>query len=112
MIGPEYAHLRQPMDTAPRNGLTVIVGHDDCGQFAMHWDPGAQNGLFPDKRGFWVGLDRSFTWSEHDGAGPEYWFHLPAENDAEVAVAQQRAPAAPSTDAPKSPLPPSGGEPS
>lgn len=68
---------RQPIETAPRNGLTIIVGHDDCGQFAMHWEPQAQNGLFPGAQGFWVSLDRSFTWSEHDGAGPDYWFHIP-----------------------------------
>lgn len=62
-----------PIASAPRNGLTIIVGDYDCGEFLMHWDPDAENGLFPGRRGFWVALDGSFTWAEHDDAGPTYW---------------------------------------
>lgn len=78
-----FAHLRQPIATAPRNGLTVIVGDDDCGQFAMHWSPTGTNPLVQEGLGIWESLDRSFTWSEADGAGPTYWFPLPAESGAQ-----------------------------
>lgn len=63
----------EPIATAPRNGLSIIVGDPDCGQFIMHWEPAAENALFPGALGFWVALDRSMTWSEHDDAGPTYW---------------------------------------
>ena len=69
----------QPIATAPRNGLSIMVGDPDCGEFIMHWNPVATNGLFPGVMGFWESVDRSFTWSEHDGAGPTYWRHLNKE---------------------------------
>lgn len=70
---------RFPMASAPRNGLSIVLGHEDCGEFVMHWEPTAENALLPGRMGLWVSLDRSFTWSEHDGAGPGYWRPLPTE---------------------------------
>ena len=66
----------EPISTAHRTGLSITVGDPDCGEFIMHWDPKATNGLLPGVMGFWVALDGSFTWSEHAGAGPTYWRHL------------------------------------
>lgn len=68
---------RNLIETAPRNGKSIVVGDDDCGQFIMHWEPLAENPLVGNVMGLWVSLDRSFTWSEHDGAGPSYWFDIP-----------------------------------
>lgn len=66
----------QDISTAPRNGMSIMVSDPDCGQFIMHWNATAENGLFPDRLGFWESLDLSFTWSEHDGMGPTRWKHL------------------------------------
>lgn len=66
----------QPIETAPRDGTTVIVGDPDVGQFLMRWDAGAVNGLFLGRKGFWVSPCGGLTWSEHDGFGPTYWLPL------------------------------------
>lgn len=64
----------QPIATAPRNGLSIIVGDEDCGEFIMHWNPTGTNAIFqPGRLGIWEALDRSFTWSEVGGGGPTYW---------------------------------------
>lgn len=68
---------RRPIETAPRNGLSIVVGDPDCGEFVMHWNPTGTNPLVqPHDLGIWESTDRSFTWSERRGAGPTYWRHL------------------------------------
>ncbi len=65
---------RQPISTAPKNGLTIIVGHEDVGEFAMHWDAKAENPLFaPDATGMWVMTGGPMTWAEVDDMGPAWW---------------------------------------
>ena len=72
---------RRPMATAPRNGLTIVVGHEDVGQFVMGWMSTATNELFaPGVSGMWETPDRSMTWAEVDGMGPDYWFPLPSDS--------------------------------
>lgn len=64
----------QPIATAPRNGLSIIVGDPDCGEFVMHYNPTGGNTIFqPDEIGIWEAADKSFTWSEKRGDGPTYW---------------------------------------
>jgi hypothetical protein len=70
---------RQPISTAPRNGLSIIVGDDDVGEFLMHWNPTGENPLSQPGIGLWETPDRRMTWSEHDGCGPSYWRPLPQE---------------------------------
>ena len=67
----------RPMDTAPRNGLSILVGDEDVGAFIMHWDATGTNPFAQDGMGIWVALDGSMTWSEADGMGPKYWRPLP-----------------------------------
>ena len=76
-IGQHADPANQPIATAPRNGLSIIVGDDDCGEFVMHWNATALNLLIQPGPGLWESLDRQFTWSEYGGAGPTYWRHLP-----------------------------------
>ena len=67
----------QPISTAPRTGRTIIIGHEDVGEFVMRWDADARNDLFfPGACGFWIAPDSSMTWGEHDDAGPDYWREL------------------------------------
>lgn len=62
-----------PMTTAPRDGRTVIVGHDDMGEHPMRWDAEAYNPLTR-KCGLWVARDDTFTWCDHPPEyGPQYW---------------------------------------
>lgn len=69
---------RRPMDTAPRDGTTIIVGDEDCGEFPMRWDSEMTNGLFPGVKGFWVVSGNLARWDESKGLGPTYW--LPASH--------------------------------
>lgn len=67
---------RNNMDTAPRDGTEIIVGHEDCGEFIMVWKDIFTNHLVSDKAtGMWVATDQSFTWYEDAGYGPSYWRH-------------------------------------
>jgi hypothetical protein len=65
-----------PIDTAPRDGRVIWVMDESVGAYAMAWNATATNGLFPGVVGFWEAADKSFTWSEHDGQGPSYWWPL------------------------------------
>ena len=68
-----------PMSSAPRNGLSIIVGDPDCGEFVMHWNPTGTNPLFQRGMGIWEATEGGFTWSEEGGAGPKYWYPLADE---------------------------------
>lgn len=68
---------RQPIETAPKNGLAIMVGHEDVGQFIMAWNATAQNPFFaPGQTGMWKTIDGSMTWSDADDCGPDYWMEL------------------------------------
>lgn len=73
---------RNSMLTAPRNGLSIVVGGDDVGEYVMHWNPTGENALVQPGIGIWEAADRSFTWSEADGMGPEWWRPLPSPPEA------------------------------
>lgn len=64
---------RRPMSTAPRDGTTIIIGDNDCGEYPMRWNPEFKNPLIPGVVGFWVSPLNSFTWDESRGFGPTYW---------------------------------------
>ncbi len=65
---------RQPIETAPRDGTLIIVGHEDVGTFIMRWNPKGSNALVqPEPSGIWEARDGSITWSERGDGGPGWW---------------------------------------
>ena len=74
MTGSSTDPRRQPMATAPRNGLSIILGDEDVGEFVMHWNPAAENPLFaPGRVGLWEAPDLSMTWMDDEELGPSWW---------------------------------------
>ena len=76
MDRPDIA-ARHPIETAPRNGLTILVSAEDVGEFAMSYDMNATNDLFPGELGFWVDPMGHFTWRDRGGEGPTHWRPMP-----------------------------------
>lgn len=71
---PTAKEHRRPIDTAPKDGTVIVVGHDDVGEFVMKWAPSVLNLLVgPTPRGMWLAVDGSFTWDDSRDAGPDYW---------------------------------------
>lgn len=68
----------QPIATAPRDGTLILVWAEEFGPYAMRWEATGINLLVSTRPGIWVSVDKSFTWSEHHGAGPTHWSLLPA----------------------------------
>lgn len=65
---------RQPIETVPRDGTLVIIGHEDVGWFHMQWNPTGSNAIFQlEPVGIWETPDGSMTWSEAGGYGPAWW---------------------------------------
>ena len=68
-----------PIETAPRDGRCILVGHSDCGVFQMAWDARATNELFaPGVMGLWVTLGGDMTWNERGEGGPSHWHEFTA----------------------------------
>jgi hypothetical protein len=67
---------RQPIDTAPRDGRTIIVGHDDMGEYVMRWVPDATSEFLPGVVGLWVTATNTLTWVDGIDNGPSYWRNL------------------------------------
>lgn len=67
------------METAPKDGRIIVVGAPGAGEHLMAWNPATENPLWaPGVTGMWESADRSFTWADYEGGGPEYW--RPLEN--------------------------------
>lgn len=66
----------EPITTAPRDGTLIMVRAEGFGPHKMRWDSEATNPLVGSHKGLWVAEDRSFTWDESRGAGPEEWMRL------------------------------------
>lgn len=63
----------QPIETAPKNGMAIIVAHEEMGAFVMAWNPTGTSAMFaPGDIGIWEALDGSFTWRDGED-GPDKW---------------------------------------
>lgn len=66
----------RPIATAPRDGTTIWVMHEDVGAFAMRWGDKTSNPFFSGETGMWE-APGEFTWSENshyeDDCGPSHW---------------------------------------
>jgi hypothetical protein len=78
--------MNQPISSAPRTGLSIIVGAHGAGEYLMHWNAMGENPLVQRGLGIWESLDRGFTWSEESLLGPTYW--RPYEDGSSVVLAQ------------------------
>ena len=68
---------RLTIDTAPRDGRVIVVGHPDVGEFVMAWNPVGTNAVFaPGDIGIWEAVDQSFTWRSGPEDGPSYWYPM------------------------------------
>lgn len=76
--------LRQPISEAPRNGRSLRVGDEGVGEFIMHWNAD-RTCWITGEFGVWEATNGSFTWTEHDNAGPTYFIDLP--DYVEIAAA-------------------------
>lgn len=66
-----------PIKDAPRDGSLVYVrAGEGFGPHKMRWDPEATNWIVGSHKGLWVAEDKSFTWDESRGAGPEEWTRI------------------------------------
>jgi hypothetical protein len=64
---------RMTIDTAPRDGTVIVVGHPDVGEFLMQWGHIQKNHYFaPGERGMWVAPHGGLTWRDGED-GPSYW---------------------------------------
>ena len=66
----------QPIDTAPKNGIVIIV--TTPGEFTaeMYWDATGTNEMFcPGQVGIWTAPDNSMTWGDGitGDCGPTHW---------------------------------------
>lgn len=62
-----------PIETAPRDGRTIWLHHEDVGTWAMQWAHIQRNGLFPGQVGMWVCPRGTMTWRDGED-GPSHWF--------------------------------------
>ncbi len=69
-----------PIETAPRDGTLIRLGHPDEGVFHnMRWNSNGTNPIFqPGVTGIWEHIDAhgnvAHTWSEAQGFGPSLWW--------------------------------------
>jgi len=95
MTAPGNGGAWQPIETAPRDGSTILLTafEDDGSIFEIHpmmWAHIQRNGLFPGVTGMWTAPDGAYTWNEDGwGNGPTHWKLSPTE--APTASATGRA---------------------
>ena len=84
------------IDTAPKDGRVVLVGHEDVGIFPMRWNAYGTNPLFaPGDVVIWEMVDGSMTWREGPEDGPSHWREaLKTPTAEELNRARQKWPVA------------------